>query len=185
MSDPKIRTAYQNPYWSWFVVRYGRPWPWCDRNDFTLLILPQVIKSDAMQFCWIITSKMNMRFLFTSFVSTMNIFAQGSTDRQVLGLTGPNRSEIFKILLVLVRSEIWKFFLVVLDLNWAVKKAQIFRNKTGLVFKHKREWNWTMLYYDILKVWFLHDSDVHVPNCHYYSVIIFLNYSQNKNIRRK
>ena len=52
-----------------------------------------------------------MRFLFTSFVSTMNIFAQGSTDRQVLGLTGPNRSEIFKILLVLVRSEIWKFCL--------------------------------------------------------------------------
>ena len=82
----------------------------CIRMIFTLLMLPQVIKSDTMQFCWIITSKMNMRFLFTSFVSTMNIFAQGSTDRQVLGLTGPNRSEIFKILLVPVRSEIWKFF---------------------------------------------------------------------------
>ena len=50
-----------------------------------------------MQFCWIITSKMNMRFLFTSFVSTMDIFAQGSTDRQVLGPIGPNRSENFKI----------------------------------------------------------------------------------------
>ena len=29
---------------------------------------------------------------------------QGSTDRQVLGLTGPSQSEIFKILLVLVQS---------------------------------------------------------------------------------
>ena len=35
---------------------------------------------------------------------------QGSTDRQVLGPTGPSRFEIFKILLVLVRSEIWKSF---------------------------------------------------------------------------
>ena len=36
---------------------------------------------------------------------------QGSTDRQVRGPTGPNRSAIFKLLSVLVRSEIWKIFL--------------------------------------------------------------------------
>ena len=34
---------------------------------------------------------------------------QGSTNRLVRGSTGPNRSEIFKIFLVLVRSEILKF----------------------------------------------------------------------------
>ena len=33
--------------------------------------------------------------------------AQGSTDRLVQGPTGPNRSEIFKILLALVRISLW------------------------------------------------------------------------------
>ena len=38
---------------------------------------------------------------------------QRSTDGQIRGPTGPNRSEIFKILFVLVRSEIWKFLVLV------------------------------------------------------------------------
>ena len=37
---------------------------------------------------------------------------QESTDRLVRGPTGPNRSEDFKILLVLVRSRVLKFFSV-------------------------------------------------------------------------
>ena len=40
-----------------------------------------------------------------------NSQSQGSTDRQIRGPTGPNRSEIFKNLLVLVRSGL-KFFWV-------------------------------------------------------------------------
>ena len=41
-----------------------------------------------------------------------SVINQGSTDRLVRGPTGPNRSEIFKILLVLVRVEISQIFSV-------------------------------------------------------------------------
>ena len=42
----------------------------------------------------------------------VSILNQGSTDRQVKGSTGLNWSEIFKILLLLVRSEIFTFLVV-------------------------------------------------------------------------
>lgn len=65
-------------HWYMGQVRASRNHGNCENRasrKSELWLLPQVIKRDAMKLSWIITCEMNMRFFFTPFVSTMDIFA--------------------------------------------------------------------------------------------------------------